>query len=1098
MKINRSSILRHTNYFQKGEDYYLEGKVGEVKYTPFRQSDDILVSAFVNGSEEYFSEIRVDKVGNIKSSLCTCPTQTNGLCKHCVALALKASDETSISEDELSIKKTDNLLFDVIDYKTHSNNIKRIEEKNPDGIYDLVPVLRRNYAGFYSNPKGFFISFKFGQDNKLYTIKNIDEFIKAVRFEREIEYGKKFTCVHRYEEFTEKSRKVFKALNFSVGKKDYLYKNEISLSDASLVMFLNCYFNEKIMVDNILYDVIPEDEIKRITFKIKKRKSGCEIEISPYEFIQGVDESYILINRTFFKIKEKMSQADAYVFDALQTKTTKFLKLSERDFVNFATNVLPVLEKYANVIYEDISFENYIQVSGDYYVFMHAPNNKQIECICTCVYKDKIYDISSQGSNEPRDFSSEKKLLDFLRKYFPKSETIKQNKEDNIQDLSYLDEEVLNANSSSLFTLHDIARSAKTVFSVQDDEQIFDLVRNGLNSLKSFAKIYVDETIHRMSNKNTPKLSIGVQVGSDLLTLDMKLKDININELNKIIDSYKKKQKFYRLKTGDFLDLEGEDLETAEQLVDTLKLSKDNLTNGEAKLPLYRAFYIDSVLKQNQKIEVDRTDSFKEFINNVESFDHNNFNVPKEITAELRNYQIEGFKWLCTLCEYGLGGILADDMGLGKTLQLITLVQHRVNKNKKSTNLVVCPASLIYNWEAEINRFAPKLTTQIILGNANERKNLIKKCQNYNFVITSYDLLKRDIELYEDKSFDVCIIDEAQFIKNAGTQCAFCVKKINSKHHFALTGTPIENKLSDLWSIFDFLMPGYLFSYLRFKKTFENSIVKIKDERVVERLTKMVSPFLLRRKKSDVLKDLPSKIERPLYITMTDKQTEIYNNYMNALQYYLHQASDDEIKSKKIQVLAELTRLRQICCSPELCVDNYAGGSGKMTALLELLQTSVEDGHNVLIFSQFTSLLEIAQKEWCKISKEPFLYLSGADSKIKRQRMVDDFQNGKYKIFFISLKAGGTGLNLTNADTVIHCDPWWNLAAQNQATDRAHRIGQKKVVNVIKLVAKNTIEEKIVKLQETKAKLAESIIENSAQEQLFDLTKDQLLELFDA
>ena len=405
----------------------------------------------------------------------------------------------------------------------------------------------------------------------------------------------------------------------------------------------------------------------------------------------------------------------------------------------------------------------------------------------------------------------------------------------------------------------------------------------------------------------------------------------------------------------------------------------------------------------------------------------------------------------------------------------------------------------MYNWENEIEKFAPDLTTRIIIGSADTRKSLIKEENTADVWITSYDLLKRDVQLYENCHFDVHVIDEAQYIKNARTQAAKAVKNVSSNTRIALTGTPIENRLSELWSIFDFLMPGLLFSYKHLKEEIESAIIggKEKDakanEKAVERLKKMVRPFILRRLKEDVLKDLPKKLENVVYAKMEGEQLKLYEARVQRLKQSLEKQTNEEYKKNKIEILAELTRLRQICCDPALCYEDYQGDSAKLAVGMELIEDAVSSGHKILIFSQFTSMLERIGAELAK-AKISYYELTGDTKKERRVEMAKAFNENDVPVFLISLRAGGTGLNLVGADMVIHFDPWWNLAAQNQATDRAHRIGQKRVVTVFKMITAKSIEEKILALQEKKKNLADEIISDEGLSES-SLTREELLEI---
>lgn len=472
--------------------------------------------------------------------------------------------------------------------------------------------------------------------------------------------------------------------------------------------------------------------------------------------------------------------------------------------------------------------------------------------------------------------------------------------------------------------------------------------------------------------------------------------------------------------------------------------------------------------------------------------------VPKTVHATLRPYQKDGYTWLNYMQKLGFGACLADDMGLGKTLQVISLLlaerqDYDAGEKERRRSLIVCPASLVYNWQKEIERFAPELETVTITGSAPERKDIIRHTTDGQILITSYDLLKRDVEYYKNIVFAVQVIDEAQYIKNAGTQAAKGVKKITAAFKLALTGTPIENRLSELWSIFDYLMPGFLYTYQKFREEIETPIVVNKDENKMERLQRMIRPFILRRLKGDVLKDLPEKLEENVYAKMEGEQLALYDAHVQQMKQMLDGKSEAEFKSNKIQILAELTKLRQLCCDPALLFEDYKGESAKVQMCMDLIGNAVHGGHKVLLFSQFTTMLDRLAEQLKKLGIDYYM-LTGSVNKEKRMQMVDSFNKDDVPVFCISLKAGGTGLNLTAADIVIHYDPWWNVAVQNQATDRAHRIGQKNVVTVYKLVSQGTIEEKIIDIQEKKKKLAEQVLEGEGMDSVV-FTKEEIMEL---
>lgn len=625
-----------------------------------------------------------------------------------------------------------------------------------------------------------------------------------------------------------------------------------------------------------------------------------------------------------------------------------------------------------------------------------------------------------------------------------------------------------------------------------DEEAVYRLLTEGLSEFMAFGDVYLSESFKKLKVLPPPKIAVGVKSIGNWLELTVDTEGMSGVELSKLLSEYSLKKRYYRLKNGEFLALDDNGLMTVAKLMEGLAVSKADLQSRQIRLPMYRALYLDGILKEGKGITLYRDALYKSVVRGMKSVEDSDFEIPLALRPVLREYQKTGYRWLRTLDHYGFGGILADDMGLGKTIQVITLLLDESNREPQSSTLIVCPASLVYNWENEIHTFAPTLKVRTITGSAQEREGLLMQAAEGEILITSYDLLKRDIALYEERSFRFQIIDEAQYIKNATTQSAKAVKAVSARIRFALTGTPIENRLGELWSIFDFLMPGFLFTYPKFKKEYELPIVKDQAEDCLKGLHRMIGPFILRRLKKEVLKELPDKLENVIYSGFEKEQRELYTANAWQVKMQLEQGTG---ASDKIQILAQLTKLRQICCDPHLCYSNYGGNSAKLETCIDLVKNGVESGHKILLFSQFTSMLEIIGK---RLKKEGLSYymLTGSTPKEERLHMVNSFKDDGISVFLISLKAGGTGLNLTAADIVIHYDPWWNVAAQNQATDRAHRIGQDKQVTVFKLITKGTIEENILKLQESKKDLAEQVITEGTIS-FSSLTKEDLIGLLD-
>ena len=430
---------------------------------------------------------------------------------------------------------------------------------------------------------------------------------------------------------------------------------------------------------------------------------------------------------------------------------------------------------------------------------------------------------------------------------------------------------------------------------------------------------------------------------------------------------------------------------------------------------------------------------------------------------------------------------------------MLSVIVDYAKKEGRKASLVVSPSSLTLNWQNEARKFTNELKTMVIRGTLAERKRLIEEIDNYDLIITSYDLLKRDIELYKEKkyTFKYIIADEAQYLKNSNTKNAKAIKEIKAETRYALTGTPIENSLAELWSIFDFIMPGYLFTYRKFKNIYETPIVKEDDEQAMAKLKMLIEPFVLRRNKKEVLTELPEKTVTVMNNEMNEEQQNLYLTYLaRAKQEIAEKVEIDGFENSQMQILAALTRLRQICCHPSLFVEGYNEGSSKLEQCIEIIEEAINGGHKILLFSGYTSMFEIIEKELKKRNIKYFK-LTGATKVDERMKMVDEFnENSNIKLFLISLKAGGTGLNLTGADMVIHYDPWWNISTENQATDRAYRIGQKNNVQVYKLITKNSIEEKIYELQEKKAKLADSMLDTNTKF-INRFSREEIMKLFE-
>lgn len=563
--------------------------------------------------------------------------------------------------------------------------------------------------------------------------------------------------------------------------------------------------------------------------------------------------------------------------------------------------------------------------------------------------------------------------------------------------------------------------------------------------------------------------------------------------LEKIWKAWARGKRYVQLKDGSYTSLPEEWLEKISHKLTALGL--DPSRAPQQRFQQFEAPVLDSILED---IPNAHTDNFwSQLREKIHSFKEvRSIPAPRGLKASLRSYQLQGLSYLNFLSEYGFGGILADEMGLGKTIQTLSFVQHMVEEKQTGPNLIVVPTSVLPNWEREAEKFVPSLSLLAIYGT--RRENMFKRIAKSDLIITTYALLRRDLEEIQKFDFNTVILDEAQNIKNPNTITARSVRRLNARMRLCLSGTPIENNLFELWSLFEFLMPGFLGS----QHSFQRGIVKpIKDgdTETLDYLRTRVRPFILRRTKAEVAKDLPPKVESVTCCALEEAQAELYTAVAHKLRdQVLADVDKKGLAKSQMSILDALLRLRQICCHPRLLKIDMPGfsnnlPSGKFEAFKDMVQEIVEGGHKVLVFSQFVQMLQII-KQWLEFTEIPFCYLDGASK--DRFEQVDRFNNTpEIPIFLISLKAGGTGLNLTSADYVIHYDPWWNPAVENQATDRTHRIGQTRQVFSYKLICQNTVEEKILKLQDAKRGVAAAII--PGQETWKSLTREDLEMLFD-
>lgn len=1058
---NNSSSRSYT----RGRQIYISQKVHELVLNSYQPGVSV-VEAHVDGSgfHTYDTFLSYDHENDcIIDYGCTCPAidSYEGMCKHCVALALtyygiEAGGGSLPSKPKSSTIHAPQLRTDPqierILYGKSMENKARYFQPSVTGEVDLLPLFE------YDTYKGWQLNFKIGGEHK-YILKDISEFVEHLKKREKYTYGKKLSFIHERSAFTRRALFWIEYLEMRVSIDrasspfgDFSYyrtysssiKRYLPLNDLELTeLFYKLGQTSITLTESHRTKTISIcQENPAIELTLEAESDGYQLILPPMDVYQGNKKLCVRVDNTIYCCTEdflfSMGELLALSGDTYET----VYDIGKDDMKTFCQVLLPDLEHFAEIKKPD-DVEVFIPEPCEVKIYLDDQNDQITGYIKAC-YGDTEFNLLAPISveNMYRDVAMESKALSTAREYFTHNQK---------DDYLYIE----NA----------------------EEDAIYQLVSTGITQLQQTGEVYVSDAIKRMQIMHQPKLRVGVSLKAGLLDLSIQSDGLSADEIEGILANYRRRKKYYRLPSGEFLQLEDSGITALAELADGLELNAGQLTSGHLQIPEYRAFYLDQVLREHDaELSVKREQEFKAMIRNLKDVGDSDYEVPDELQAELRPYQKFGYRWLCTLAQMGFGGILADDMGLGKTIQIITFLLAR-KKQEKIHALIICPASLVYNWESEIQRFAPSLSVIPVVGNMEERKNLIQ--QEADIMLTSYDLLKRDILEYENHTYDYMIIDEAQNIKNHTTQAAKAVKGIHSRIRFALTGTPIENTLSELWSIFDFLMPGVLKSYKNFKNDYEMPIVSTQDETTSKRLQKMIRPFILRRLKKDVLKELPDKLEEVVYSKMDSVQRELYEANAKKVSQSLAKKTAAEFKQGKFQILAELTKLRQICCDPSLVYEDYKGESAKVETCMSLISGAVEAGNKVLLFSQFTSMLSIIEGR-LKTEKIAYYSLTGSTSKEKRKELVNAYQTDDTPVFLISLKAGGTGLNLTAANVVIHFDPWWNLAAQNQATDRAHRIGQEQIVTVYKLITKNTLEEKILKLQEKKASLSDQIIANGS------------------
>ncbi len=1002
-------------------------------------------------------------------------------CEHVLALAMEIATNKELEKNLLETIQEEREKIQKQEFERMLNAFQKLEVnsrttngEHEEKTIDIVPMLSKKNRDYE-------LSFKIGK-KKMYKIKSTVQFSNSFKQKETIYFGEQLYYINEEDAYTDNAKAYLdwivrygETIKYATDMADRKSQYHLKIPDGKIILdennvedFIECFKNSNhyIEINKSKKLLQVESEKPKIEFAILKddNKYNLEMQGTIPEIIRGNINSYIIDENKFIEFSTKEYANLLNLLQIYKNSGVSKYTFDEEGLKTFISNIMMKIPEGINISkLPDTDKEKYIPKKLSVIMKLDINEKGWIENNITFCYGE--FEFNPLGINNisiPRNENEETNVLTDLR------------------NEGFVD-------------------SPKTYNMILiDEEKTYDFLNNKINEYMEKYEVLISEEFKKKQIIQPKIGTIGVKIHNDLLSIDLSSINYDPKELEDIMEKYKLKKKYYKLKDGRFLKLEqNENMDFLDKLVDGMDIDFKKMKDGKIDLPVNRSLYLNRLLDKNNDIQINEDGEYKKLIEDTtNSRKDEDIIVPKELENTLRDYQRTGYKWLKVLDRYRFGGILADDMGLGKTLQVISLL---LTQEKNKTSIVVCPSSLSLNWKNEIKKFANTLKVNVVRGNAKEREIIIKEAKNYDVIITSYDLLKRDIDIYENEKleFRYIIADEAQYIKNSNTQNAKAIKSLKGKTRFALTGTPIENSLAELWSIFDYIMPGYLFNYSKFKKQYETEIIKNNNEEKMQKLKTMIEPFILRRTKKQVLTELPDKTITVLNNEMEGEQQKLYLSFMaKAKKEIIKTINEEGFEKSQIKILSILTRLRQICCHPSLFIDNYEGESSKLNQCMEILEDAIESGHKILLFSNYTQMFPLIEKELNKKFIE-YYKLTGETKIEERITLVDKFNKNKdIKVFLISLKAGGTGLNLTGADMVIHYDPWWNLSAENQATDRAYRIGQKNNVQVYKLITTNSIEEKIQELQEKKAELVDNVL-NTNQTFISKLSKDEIMSLFE-
>ncbi len=1035
MKISESDIKKicSEGIYKSGSDYFREGRV----HIRVRDKNNIVAS--VDSDKLYNVHIGFDDSGKISETFCTCPYfQTMGAnCKHIIATLKTRKQELDAGEGFLG------------------NNERAAQKlcREFEIIHEHKNQLRAGFIFRINTSNGtkcsYSMSITLGDSDT--QIAGIESFLSAFISGDEYKLSKHKSFKNEHFTFGAYEEHILTILAEAFQNKSAsasVYTPKLTATDfgsftAMRIIPLLKGVDCKFIIDGMPFpNLMIKEEDPDILVDITATDDSINLSVPQNGTALVPDGSWFLYDGDIYATTSEWRGWFMPLYNSTVTQNRTQIDFTGRNSVEFAANVLPYLRGKRGVITQGL--ENAVVDDKPRFDIYFDRFEDGISAALTASYGKISIRLPDLGEEFDkiivRDYADERYILSFFEHFYTSGQML------------YLD------NSDELYA-----------FLTQSIKKLSQLAQ--IHTSDAFNQMLISPPEIKSTAHYNPKIDL-LEVGFE--------SELSPADIIGILHAIRHKKKYYRISGGSFLDL-NDDLYGFD-ILSSLDFSYADVKSGKKALARYNTLFLSGLLKDG-KISSDS--EFEELTRKIQDI---RADIPDYLDSVLRDYQKIGVNWLKQLSELGLGGILADDMGLGKTLEVIAFVMSEV---RQKPTLVVTPSSLTYNWLHEIKKFAPTARAKIIDGAKEERTSSLSDISGYDFIITSYPLLRRDIAEYQEIDFEYCFIDEAQHIKNPKTLSAKSVKKIRAGKYFALSGTPIENSLSELWSIFDFIMPGYLLTYQQFASIYEKPIMQNEDELARNALRSKIKPFILRRMKYEVLSELPDKIENTFFAELDTSQKKLYTAYLAAAR---KEATELLEFGDNMRILSLLMRLRQICCHPRLIDASYEKDSGKLQLLEDLVTGGIAAGHRILIFSQFTQMLSIIRDRLNSLNISSF-YLDGKTPAPIRTEIAEKFNSGDRSVFLVSLKAGGTGLNLIGADMVIHYDPWWNPAAQNQASDRAYRIGQTRAVHVIRLAAKGTIEEQILKLQDKKRLLADDMIRTNSST-LSNLTKEEILDLF--